>query len=303
MRAGLFVAKIELPLYFGLLLASESSLRRGMSEKIFLTYTNATAMPYTGWPIARHVVVNYVDTNGVHHRLQGVPARSFAHNLEKGRAFLQEQAFSNGLKNTDSSFGRLKAHQSSAESAQSGLGAPQTIIAAGDNHRTQWNRMLDFAHEADSIGYEYRPYSQNSNSFAASALKHAGLLGPGTATPEIFDRLIVGDPSSGETSSVWVPGFDERLENPINAFNNRFGSWTSMRAGIAPRDPRRPSVFDTSAPAVPFAPRNDLPSPDNPASFDDRFGTWQSSPPIAPEPQPDNTIDPRNIRVLRRVAP
>jgi len=52
-----------------------------MPERIFLTYTNATAMPYLGSPRAHHVVVNYVDSNGVHYRLQGLPERTFEHNL------------------------------------------------------------------------------------------------------------------------------------------------------------------------------------------------------------------------------
>ena len=81
--------------------------RRHVPEKIFLTYTNATAMPYTGSPIARHVVVNYIDSNGVYSRLQGVPAHRFEHNFEKARAFLREEGRSSGAENQDSPFGRL----------------------------------------------------------------------------------------------------------------------------------------------------------------------------------------------------
>ncbi|HET9801376.1 MAG TPA: hypothetical protein VFP82_06780, partial [Chthoniobacterales bacterium] len=217
------------------------------------------------------------------------------------RAFIQEESLSNGADNQDSPFGRLQVRP--GVGSKDAPGGTQTMIAEGKGLRDRWNRILDFGNGVNSIGYEYRPYSQNSNSFAAGALRHAGLIGPGTATPEIFDRLIAIDPSTGETSFISAPGFDQRLENPIKAFDNRFGSWTSTRAGTTPRDPRRPSVFDTSAPAVPFAPRNDLPPPNNSASFDDRFGTWKSAMPIGLEPQPDNTIDRRNIRILRRVAP
>jgi len=275
-----------------------------MPERIFLTYSNATAMPYLGMPRAHHVVVNYIDSDGVHSRLQGVPAHRFEHNFEKARAFLREEGRSSGAENQDSPFGRL---QSLPEAAVSGtLDGPMTVIAEGESLRSQWNRMLDFANGVDSTGYEYRPYSQNSNSFAAGALKHAGLLGPGTATPEIFDQLIAVDPSTGETSSVSVPGFDRRLENPINAFGDRFGSWTSSRAGSTPNDRRQPSVFETSAPGVPFAPTNGVLSPGPPASFNDRFGNWTSSPPIAApsgsQSQRDNATqtDPRDIRVLGR---
>jgi hypothetical protein len=41
-----------------------------MSEKIFLTYTNATAVPYQGSVLGRHIVLNYIDSNGVHHTLR-----------------------------------------------------------------------------------------------------------------------------------------------------------------------------------------------------------------------------------------
>lgn len=68
------------------------------------------------------------------------------------------------------------------------------------------------------------------------------------------------------------------------------------------------SVFDTGAPAVPFSPSNNIFSPGRPASFNDRFGDSTLSPAVsAPprlQPAPDNStqIDPRNIRVLRRVG-
>jgi hypothetical protein len=258
-------------------------------------------MPYLGSPRAHHVVVNYVDSNGVHYRLQGLPERTFEHNIEKAEAFLREEGQSSGAENRDSPFGRLQARPERAVGGT--FDGPMTVIAEGEDLRSQWNRMLDFSKRVNSTGYEYRPYSQNSNSFAANALKHAGLLGPGTATPEIFDRLIAVDPSTGDARSVSVPGFDRRLENTINAFDNRFGDWTSSRVGNTPRDPHHPSVFETSAPGVPFVPTNNLPAPGNSAWFEDRFGTWKSSLPVGSEPQPESIIDPRNIRTLRRVAP
>jgi hypothetical protein len=92
--------------------------------------------------------------------------------------------------------------------------------------------MTDFGDEINSIGYEYRPLSQNSNSFAAAALKRAGFFGPGTAFPEIFDRLLVVDPVSGETRSVRVPGFDRRLTNPLNKSVMPFSEVDAGPAGI-----------------------------------------------------------------------
>jgi hypothetical protein len=64
-------------------------------------------------------------------------------------------------------------------------------------------------------------------------------------------------------------------------------------------------VFEIGAPAVPLVAENGIGGQGRPASFDDRFGGWTSVSPVGPQigPQPDNAIDPRNIRVLRRVAP
>jgi hypothetical protein len=228
-----------------------------VTERIFLTYTNATAVPYIGSPMARHVVINYIDSTGQRHTLQGLPERKFEHNMEKVRAFYAEEGRSTGIDNTDSPFGRLRGHPS--QSSETVVSEPHTVVTEGNNLRAQWNRMLDFSNRVNSIGYEYRPYSQNSNSFAAGALKHAGLLGPGTASPELSDRLMVVDPTTGESNSFSVPGFDQSLKNPINEFKNRFGDWNISRSGSSPRDPGRPSVFDTSAPAVPFVPSSRSP--------------------------------------------
>ena len=48
-----------------------------MPEKIFMTYTNATAVPYEGTTLGHHIVLNYIDDDGKHHTLQGAPANTF----------------------------------------------------------------------------------------------------------------------------------------------------------------------------------------------------------------------------------
>jgi hypothetical protein len=45
-----------------------------MSEKIFLTYTNATAVPYQGSVLGRHIVLNYIDSNGIRHTAMTAPS-------------------------------------------------------------------------------------------------------------------------------------------------------------------------------------------------------------------------------------
>jgi hypothetical protein len=67
-----------------------------MSERIFLTYTSASAVPYQGSVLGHHTVLNYIDSNGVHYTLQGVPENGFKHNLAKLGAFFREEAFSDG---------------------------------------------------------------------------------------------------------------------------------------------------------------------------------------------------------------
>jgi hypothetical protein len=54
-----------------------------MSEKIYLTYTNATSIPYQGSTLGHHIVLNYIDADGNHHTLQGVPENKFEHTLKK----------------------------------------------------------------------------------------------------------------------------------------------------------------------------------------------------------------------------
>ncbi|WP_152535698.1 hypothetical protein [Bradyrhizobium sp. Ai1a-2] len=223
-----------------------------MSEKIFLTYTNATAVPYQGSVLGRHVVVNYIDSDGNHHTLEGVPQHKFDHNIGKLVAFLREEMLSDGIDNGDSPFKRLKAREGRDRNLASTQ--PHTMIAEGDDLRSRWAQMRRFADEVNSVDYEYRPYSQNSNSFAAGALRRAGFFGPGTQFPEVFDRLHVVDPASGETRAVRIPGFDRRLANPIDvtavrsdgqaaalrdresSLDDRFGNWRSSSTGSVPQD-------------------------------------------------------------------
>jgi hypothetical protein len=228
-----------------------------MQEKIFLTYTSATAIPYQGSTLGHHAVLNYIDSSGYHHTLQGTPEHKFEHNIGKMGAFLREEALSDGANNTDSPFGRLRVEPQKTDSG-SALDQPRTMIAEGDDLSSQWALMRDFADEVNSTGYEYRPISQNSNSFAGGALQRAGFFGPGTASPERFDSQTVLDPVSGETKSFYVPGFEKPLANPINTAT--------------------PMPFPLDAPAAPLIPTNGVLAPGRAPSFDDRFGNWGSAP-------------------------
>jgi hypothetical protein len=221
-----------------------------MPERIFLTYTNATALPYQGSVLGHHIVLNYVDSSGKHYVLQGTPEHKFEHNAGKLAAFLREEVLSDGLNNRDSPFGRLKVEPENVDDDLA-ISRPHTMIAEGEDLSSQWAQMKRFGDHVNSIGYEYRPYSQNSNSFAAGALKRAGFLGPGTAYPEIFDHLLAIDPVSGTTHPVRVQGFDQRLSDPLSQ-----------------------TITGSNEPAVPFVPAHTFLAGDRQNSFDDRFGRW-----------------------------
>jgi hypothetical protein len=172
-----------------------------------------------------------------------------------------------------------------------------------------------------AIGYEYHPTSQNSNSFAAEALRRGGFFGPCTALPEILDdRLLAIDPASGETRPLRVPAFSARLKNPINVFEHRFTRWPradagapdpndgfngpstnkpirylSRRIGASPGQVYGAGTADAALPAGPaFAPGRST-------TFDDRFANWTDSDgvtaPLAPHPAPPPEEDnrPRGI--------
>ena len=98
-----------------------------MPERIFLTYTNATALPYQGSVLGHHIVLNYIDSNGIHHTLQAMPEHKFEHNAAKLGAFLQEEFWSDGASNRDSPFQRIIAREESGPDTS--LSRPRTLIA------------------------------------------------------------------------------------------------------------------------------------------------------------------------------
>jgi hypothetical protein len=295
-----------------------------MPERIFLTYTNATAVPYQGSTIGHHIVLNYVDSNGKHHTLQGMPEHPHRRNVRKVGAFIADGVRPDGLGIVGPPFGRLQSQPGKGKT----FDAPRTMIAEGDDLRSQWVRMKEFGEEVNATGYEYHPTSQNSNSFVAEALRRGGFFGPGTAFPEILDdRLLEVDPASGETRPLRVPAFSARLKNPINVFEHRYGRWAgaadaetpapgqaasdpngsfndpgtnqpirylSRRIGASPGQTYNTGTSDGALPTrQAFA-------PGRPTTFDDRFANWTDSDgamaPLAPHrapPEEDNR--PRGI--------
>jgi hypothetical protein len=204
-----------------------------------------------------------------------------------------------------------------------------TMIAEGDDLSSQWTRMKEFGDEVNATGYEYHPTSQNSNSFAAEALRRGGFFGPGTAFPEVLDdRLLAVDPVTRETRPLRVPALSERLKNPINVFEHRFGRWAGA-ADAEPPAPGQPAsdpndsfngpgtnkpirylsrrigaspgqAYDTGTSDAAL-PAGQAFAPGRPAAFDDRFANWTDSDvamaPLAPHRAPPSEEDnrPRGI--------
>ena len=72
-----------------------------------------------------------------------------------GWAFVREEMLSDGANNTDSAFQRLRVEPSIVNSDFS-LSQPHTMVAEGDDLKSRWALMRDFADEVNSAGYESR---------------------------------------------------------------------------------------------------------------------------------------------------
>src|SRR2546423_15402923 len=114
-----------------------------MPERIFLTYTNATAIPYQGSTLGHHTVLNYIDSNGFHHTLQGMPGNKYEHNAGKLWAFVKDQIRSNVLNLSGPPFGRLQSNEREGVASDT----PYTLFAEGDDLSSNWKRMKEFGDE------------------------------------------------------------------------------------------------------------------------------------------------------------
>lgn len=73
-------------------------------------------MPYLNIPLGYHIVLNYIDAGGSHRTLEGVPENPFPNNFGKLGGLIREEVLSDGVHNTDSPFGRLRAPPENGES-------------------------------------------------------------------------------------------------------------------------------------------------------------------------------------------
>jgi len=123
-----------------------------MPERIFLPYTNATAVPYEGSVLGHHIVLNYIDSDGVHHTLSR-SARTQVLNtiLISWGAFAREELLSNGTNNTDSPFQRLQINPEHIDSEVS-LNQPHTMVAEGDDLSPRWALMRGLCRRGEFDG-------------------------------------------------------------------------------------------------------------------------------------------------------
>lgn len=175
-------------------------------ERIFVTYSIASAVGANGPILGHHAILNYIDKHGDHYVIEGEPAvDNLRTTAKKAGAFLNEELFSSGVRNRDSQFGRLVATE--REGKPKDRERPFENIYEAEDLSREWNTIRATTQMVNERGYEYRPRSQNSNTFAFVALRSAGLNASGTGY----------DPATRKSKYHLLPGRDYALSNPINA--------------------------------------------------------------------------------------
>jgi hypothetical protein len=146
-----------------------------MSDRIYVTYTPTTA------PGSYHTAIHYERTDPAGNVIQHFVIEAEPEKLDQLSASdkaigVIEEAFRND--EGPSRFGKINAIARKAE-ASNHLNAPYETIAEGEDLSEKLARMQLFVHGFNQAGFAYRGDHQNSNTFAAAALR-AGELPPAT---------------------------------------------------------------------------------------------------------------------------
>jgi hypothetical protein len=168
-------------------------------ERIFVTYSYVMDSP-TGRR-TYHMAINYTNSSGLTLVLDAGPQDQVLHPRSD---FIDQEFFS--FSQTDSPWGRLVFRAPRETVASHTL--PQETIITGDNLSHYWDRMVEGSQRANELGFEYRPWSQSSNTGAVSIFDFAGLLRP------------VGMSDDGRF--FYTPGSGGHLRNPISGGTNPF---------------------------------------------------------------------------------
>jgi hypothetical protein len=173
-----------------------------MSEQIFATYSPTTI------PGVNHTILNYVNSQGMHFIIEAVPENR---NLsDPAKAWITADAAVRGEQS--SAFGTLTVlpmrrildndlvDSNNPNSLRYG-DLPREDLAFGEDLSSRWLAINNFGASVNSGGYAYLPFSQNSNTFAASAAIAGGLDRP-------TGFAIFPDDPASELRDVWPQGID-----------------------------------------------------------------------------------------------
>ncbi|MFS2039976.1 hypothetical protein [Agrobacterium tumefaciens] len=197
-------------------------------ERIFTTYSNATASPKSEQLfgekliLGHHKAINYIDKNGKRFVIEGTPEHRSEQSFGKALRFLNEELLSNGKNSSDSEFGRLQMQDAEISADKVGnpdtdpyAGLPEETISVGENLSKTFERMRELMFETLKQDYEYRPLTQNSNSIVDQVIKDAGLA----PLKEIDDKGVSRN-APGSHNGLHNPGASPSPVNP--------DQWTSL---------------------------------------------------------------------------
>ena len=142
-------------------------------ERIFVTYGRVVTAPGSDDPI-HHMAIHYQNSQGQTLVIEAGPdIRSPTGN---GALNLLNEEFLS-TSQTDSPWGRIVAAAPDLSSAEQ-LALPQETIITGSNLSQYWTRIVEAGNIVNVEGYEYRPWTQSSNTFVSSLLEFADLNRP-----------------------------------------------------------------------------------------------------------------------------
>ncbi|WP_404403445.1 hypothetical protein [Pelagibacterium halotolerans] len=120
-----------------------------MSEKIYVSYSVAVGIPYTGREVAHHVVLNYIDDEGSHHVVEAGPEIKYNHTFPKFLALLGTEGINAHIDNQDSKFGQIEVYI--REAGPNDLDNPVEDIAQGADLSSQWEAIVNYAYQVSRL--------------------------------------------------------------------------------------------------------------------------------------------------------
>ncbi|UXS05585.1 hypothetical protein [Agrobacterium tumefaciens] len=238
-------------------LPQEDAPKQGPSkERIFVTYSNATASPRSEQLfgekliLGHHKAINYIDKTGQRFVIEGVPEHRSSQSFGKALRFLNEELLSTGRNRSDSEFGRLQMQAPDAILPENVgnldtdpyAGLPEETIAIGEDLSQTFKGMRDAMAKHLEKNYEYRPLTQNSNSIVDEVIKDAGLpplkqvddTGVSRSAPGSHNGLHnPGATPSPENSDQWV-SLGQTARRIAETIGDAFNEMVGIKPAHAP---------------------------------------------------------------------